>query len=150
MAASIETPNPPLFVGEFEHAIDGKNRITIPSEWRFHEEAEFFLMPNSNQTFLKVMPRQEMNRIIAKADTLTGQQRRDFLDTIGAGSRRCVLDKAGRIVVPPDFAKDLRLSGNVMLVGAMQTFNIWNRATWGDHKSRTRTAAMPNLEEFGL
>jgi hypothetical protein len=59
MPSNLQNPLPPLFMGEFRHAIDGKGRITTPSDWRVTEEAEFFLIPTSNDCCLKVMPRQE-------------------------------------------------------------------------------------------
>ena len=59
MATTIQNDPAPVFMGEFCHAIDGKNRITIPSAWRPAEKkgTELFLIPSSSANCLTVMPR---------------------------------------------------------------------------------------------
>ena len=143
-------PAPPLFLGEFRHAIDGKGRITIPADWRFEEEASFFLIPSSSGTCLKVMPREEIERIRAQAATLSGPHRLEVLRGLGSGTRQCKLDKAGRLVLPPEFCRKLNLSGEVTLAGAIETFEIWNAKAWDSAKSKNIALATPHLAEFGL
>ena len=46
----------PIFSGEFRHALDDKNRITIPSRWRQGESDEFFVVPNPAKPCLTAMP----------------------------------------------------------------------------------------------
>ncbi len=45
-----------------------------------------------------------------------------------AGTRQCRLDKAGRLTMPEEFCKELKLSGEVALLGRLRTFEIWNAA----------------------
>ncbi len=142
---------PPLFVGEFSHALDGKSRVTIPSAWRYEEEAEFFLMPSTKGDCLKALTRLELDRIRAKAAEMQdGPQRLEVLRALGSGARQCRLDKAGRLIVPEEFCKGLNLSGDVSLVGAFDTFEIWNSAARENAKSRTSMIATPHLAQFGL
>lgn len=150
MVAAISNPVPPLFTGEFRHSIDGKGRITVPSEWRFEEEGTFFLIPSSAGTCLKVMPREEVDRILAKAANLDGPQRLETLRAFGSATRQCKLDKAGRLVLPPDFSAMLNLAGDVVMAGAIETFEIWNTNAWDNAKSKTRAVATPQLAQFGL
>ena len=150
MPSNFQNPLPPLFMGEFRHAIDGKGRITIPADWRFAEEAEFFLIPSSSSPCLKVMPRQEIERILAEAVGLPGPQRVEVMRTLGSGARQCKLDKAGRLVVPPEFCRHLNISGEVTLAGAIETFEIWNAKAWENAKSRSATVATSHLAQFGL
>jgi MraZ protein len=140
----------PFFMGEFRHAIDGKSRLTVPSPWRFEEEAEFFLLPSSAGNCLKAMPRQEIERIRAQAALLPGAQRIEVLRALGSGSRQCRLDKAGRLVVPEEFCQALQLGGEVTLAGAIETFEIWNTAAWEQAKAKTEVIATPHLADFGL
>ena len=142
--------HPPLFMGEFRHAIDGKGRITVPADWRFEEEAEFFLIPSSNGACLKVMPREEIERLRAQAAGLAGPQRLEVLRALGSGTRQCKLDKAGRLVLPPDFCRLLHLSGEVTLAGAIETFEIWSARAWDNAKSKNIALATPHLAQFGL
>lgn len=148
--ASVPTVHAPLFMGEFRHAIDGKGRITIPSDWRFEEEAEFFLIPSSGGACLKVMPRDEIERLRAQATGLAGPQRIEVLRALGSGTRQCKLDKAGRLVLPPEFCRLLHLTGEVTLAGAIETFEIWSSRAWDNAKSKNVALATPHLAQFGL
>lgn len=150
MAMSNPNSGAPLFMGEFRHAIDGKNRLTIPSEWRFEEEAELFLLPESTGACLKVMPRQEVERLRERASQLPGLQRAALNRVLGAGTRQVRLDKNGRLVLPPELCERLRLSGQVTLVGAIETFELWNTSAWEAAKITTTAVAGPHLQEFGL
>lgn len=150
MADSIQNTAVPVFMGWFCHAIDGKNRITIPSEWRFEEEVELFLIPSSTSPCLTVMPRAEIDRIRAKAENLPGVQRIALLRRIGSYGRQAILDKNGRLSLPDEFCKQFKLSGKVMLSGAIETFEIWNTADWEGSRLTQKAVSDPLLADFGL
>ena len=54
---SSEDSQGPVFSGEFRHKIEWKNRITIPSAWRFGEEVELFMIRRTLENCIAVMPR---------------------------------------------------------------------------------------------
>ena len=150
MAETIQNNASPVFMGEFCHAIDGKNRITIPSAWRFADEVELFLIPSSTSKCLTVMPRAELDRIRAKAAALPGPQRTAILRHIGAQGFQVTLDKSGRLSLPEDFCQQLKLSGDVTLSGAIETFEIWNTAEWNAAHASIKAVADALLPDFGL
>ena len=151
MAATHEnSAAAPLFMGKFRHSLDGKSRLTIPSDWRFEEEADFFLISSSDGSCLKAMPLQEIERIRSAAAVLPGPQRLEVLRALGSGARKCSLDKAGRLVVPEEFCHELGLEGEVTLSGAIETFEIWNTKAWEAAHAKTTVVATPHLAEFGL
>ena len=51
----------------FRHAIDEKNRLTIPSRWRRGESEDFILLADANQQFLLVMSHAEFDRMSSSA-----------------------------------------------------------------------------------
>lgn len=152
MAETNQNNATPVYVGEFCHAIDGKNRITIPSEWRptGDKETELFLIPSSTANCLTVMPRHELDRIRAKAAELPGAQRTIVLRRIGALSRQVTLDKHGRLSLPDEFCKQLKLSGNVTLSGVVETFEIWNTEEWTAAQAAQKADSAPLLADLGL
>ena len=67
---------------EFRHAMDAKNRVTIPSRWRRGEIEEFFAIPNLKGGFLMVMPPAEFTRLAEKVEhdqSLKPEERAKFL-----------------------------------------------------------------------
>jgi len=116
----------PVFTGEFRHKIEGKNRITIPSAWRFEQEVDLFMIRKTQAKCISVMPLCEVERIKSVANAKSPKERSAFLDFFGGNLRRVTLDKAGRISIPDDLCKRMNISGEVMLSGSVETFNVWN------------------------
>lgn len=133
----------PLYAGEFRHAIDDKNRITIPSRWRRDEAEEFILLPEAQNQFLLVMSPAELQRMSASPEidaNIPAAQRRVFSRQLHARSQHAVADKQGRLVLPDDLCKKLNLRGEVALVGGRGRFEIWNRKRWEHaHENETPT-----------
>jgi MraZ protein len=150
MADYQQNASAPTFMGEFCHAIDGKNRITIPSEWRTSEADQLFLMPGTASHCLRILPRGVLDDIRAKAADLPGAERTVALRRIGSQSRQVAIDKHGRLSLPEEFCQQLKLSGNVTLVGVVETFEIWNSDEWKAAQSAQQAAADATLAALGL
>jgi MraZ protein len=132
-----------FYAGQFRHAIDEKNRITIPSRWRRKGTEEFILLPDSQKQFLLVMAPEEFARMSAVAennDTVAARERTVFLRQLHSRAQHGVADKQGRLVLPEDLCRKIGLKGEVALVGGRGRFEIWNVARWKRaHEEETPT-----------
>jgi transcriptional regulator MraZ len=132
-----------FYAGQFRHAIDEKNRITIPSRWRRKGTEEFILLPDSQNQFLLVMAPEEFARMSAVAennDTVAARERRVFSRQLHSRAQHGVADKQGRLVLPEDLCRKIGLKGEVALVGGRGRFEIWNVARWKRaHEEETAT-----------
>jgi len=123
----------PKFAGEFRHAMDAKNRVTIPSRWRRGEVEEFFAIPNLKGGFLMVMPPAEFTRQAEKVEhdqSLKPEERARFLRQFSSKAQHVTGDKQGRIVLPDEQCRLLNLRGEVVLVGNFFRFEIWDPRRW--------------------
>jgi MraZ protein len=123
----------PIFTGEFRHAMDAKNRVTIPSRWRRGEIDEFFSIPNLEGGFLMVMPPREFKRLAEKVEhdeSLPPAERRRFIRQFSSRAQHVTSDKQGRIVLPDEQCKLLDLRSEVVLVGNYSRFEIWSPEVW--------------------
>jgi MraZ protein len=123
----------PIFTGEFRHAMDAKNRVTIPSRWRRGEVDEFFAIPNFEGGFLMVMPPAEFKRLAEKVEhdeSLSPAERRKFIRQFSSRAQHVTSDKQGRMVLPDEQCKLLNLRSEVVLVGNYSRFEIWNPEVW--------------------
>jgi len=131
------------FAGEFRHAIDEKNRITVPSRWRRGDGEDFIILPEPNGQFLLVMSAEEFARMIAVAEsdnTISARDRRVFLRQLHSRAEHGASDRQGRLVLPEDACKQLGLKGEVALVGGRGRFEIWNLQKWKRaHEEETAT-----------
>lgn len=132
-----------FFAGEFRHAIDEKNRITIPSRWRRGDGQDFILLPEAKEEFLLVMSHEEFARVIADADanpSVPARERRVFLRHLHARAQHASTDKQGRLVLPDELCRMLELNGEITLVGGRGRFEIWNTKKWKQaHKEEKAT-----------
>ena len=132
-----------FYAGQFRHAIDEKNRITVPSRWRRKGTEEFILLPDSQNQFLLVMAPEEFARMSAFAennDSVAARERRVFLRQLHSRAQHGVADKQGRLVLPEDLCRKIGLKGEVALVGGRGRFEIWNVARWKRaHEEETPT-----------
>ena len=123
----------PIFAGEFRHAMDAKNRVTIPSRWRTSDVDEFFAIPNLEAGFLMVMPPSEFKRVAEKVEndeSLGRAERRRFIRQFSSKAQHLTSDKQGRMVLPEEQCKLLKLQREVVLVGNYTRFEIWNPDNW--------------------
>ncbi len=118
----------PIFAGEFRHAIDAKNRVTIPARWRSGEVDEFFAVPNPENGSLMVMPVAVTHEVAARAKSdprFTPQDVQRFIRQFYSRAQHLTTDKQGRIVLPEEHCRQLGLKGEVVLVGSHSRFEVW-------------------------
>lgn len=133
--------------------MDAKNRVTIPSDWIQDEAEEFFLLPATAN--VSVMPAGELAR---KEDELremklSGPAHQEALRSIYGSARRVEADRQGRILLPDEFVKQAKLSGEVTFIGVKHRFEIWSaakRSIAADQKPALSEEARKALEALGL
>jgi MraZ protein len=116
----------------YRHGVDEKRRVQIPAMWRPAESGIQFtliLWPQSNEgKCLRVLPPREMEKLMAQINELpNGDSRKTSLKrVIGSASVQVTLDKAGRICIPDDVAREAGIKDEAVLVGMLDRFEIWN------------------------
>ena len=132
-----------MFYGEYEHSIDRKGRLIIPSKFRevFKENyVERFFVTRGLDTCLFVFTEDEWKKQEARFRTLsfTNREAREFNRLYFSGACEVTCDRQGRILVPQylkDFAK---IKSEVMIVGVSNRMEIWNRESWNEFYRNTK------------
>lgn len=124
-----------VFVGNFAHSLDSKKRLTIPSEWREHVGVpnSLYVLPDvEHRNYLLVFPAREMVRRLQaiRSHSIADAQARQFTRILGAQSQLAPWDTAGRIRVKDELLGYARLVESVILVGAIDHFELWNPEAW--------------------
>jgi MraZ protein len=146
-----------VFRGRYPHTIDGKGRLSIPAKFREElgaRETETLVLTEGDHCIV-AYPMDEWERFEEKLrqQPQLAPEMRNFLRVVVASAKDCPVDKAGRTLVPPELREFAGLSRDVMIVGALSKFEIWNRERWNDHYQRARGSFDDNarkLSEFGL
>jgi MraZ protein len=126
-----------MFMGEHQHSIDDKGRITMPAKFR-EGLGERFLVTKGLDGCLFVFPRSEWLNFEEKLKSMpiSRPQAREFVRFFYAGAAECEIDKQGRILLPASLKNHARLEKDAIVVGVMNRVEIWSLAMWNSYSSK--------------
>ena len=77
---------------------------------------------------MRVLPPKEMAELMASLDAMpNGDRNKTILKRIiGSESTQVTMDKAGRICVPEEMARATGVDDEVILVGLLDRFEVWD------------------------
>ena len=115
----------------YRHGVDEKRRVQIPAKWRPEEtgtELTVILWPKHQVgTCLRVLPPTQMGKLLTDLNAMANLDGKVVLKRfIGGESVQVSLDKAGRICLPDEMAQAAGIKNEVVLVGLLDRFEIWN------------------------
>jgi MraZ protein len=126
------------FRGTFDHTLDAKNRLTVPARYRATlADGVVLAMPLDQEPCVGVWRPEDYERFSerALADLPPLSTRRSELERFFFGSSHDAdLDAAGRIMVPGFLADHAKLHKDVVVVGAGDRLELWDRGSWDDHR----------------
>lgn len=121
-----------MLLGEHEHTIDDKNRLTLPARFR-QAFADGVVVTRGLDGCLYAYTRADWTGLIEsrlkELDPLSheGRQLQRFFF---AGASEADLDKQGRIMIPAPLIESAGLGREVVVAGVYDHLEIWDRAAW--------------------
>lgn len=125
-----------MFMGEFQHSLDDKARITIPAKFREGLGASFVMTRGLDQC-LFVYPREDWGVLEEKLRSmpLARGDARQFIRLFFSGAAECDLDKQGRVVVPANLREYGGISQECVVIGVGNRMEIWDVERWQQYSS---------------
>jgi len=120
-----------MLLGEHEHSLDDKNRLTLPAKLRAAFE-EGVVVTKGLDGCLFAYPRDEWEGMVSRLktlDPLAGATRKLHRHFFG-GAAQGELDRQGRMVLPPTLIEHAGLGREVTVAGVHDHLEIWDRAKW--------------------
>ena len=121
-----------MLLGEYEHTIDDKNRLTLPAKFRA-DFAEGVVVTRGLDGCLYAYRRPDWARLVdeqlATLDPLSQEGRRMQRYFFSAAAS-ADLDKQGRVPVPAALAQAAGLDREVVVAGVYDHLEIWDRDAW--------------------
>lgn len=130
-----------MLLGEYQHTIDDKGRLTMPA--RFREElGETFIVTRGLDHCLFVFPLAEWKALEArlKALPMTQATARAFVRILFSGATECTLDRQGRVLIPPALRQHARLQRDAVIIGLSSRAEIWAREEWERYVAQAQDA----------
>jgi MraZ protein len=120
-----------MLLGEHEHSLDDKNRLTLPARLR-ESLGDHVVVTRGMDGCLYVYARGAWDQL---AGRISG------LDALSAASRKmqrhffvnatpAEVDKQGRIVIPAGLLQRTGIGREVTVAGVYDHLEIWDRAAW--------------------
>lgn len=119
------------YTDSFSHSFDAKGRITVPAEWRDERfENRLFILPSSDKC-LRVYPASWLGRLQERAAEMKStDSSRLWVENLATSAQNAAFDQQGRIMVKESFRRGAGLKKDATLIGRLDHFQIWDKATW--------------------
>lgn len=130
-----------MFLGEYQHTLDKKGRLTVPARYRQLLAQGGYITKgfDRNLMVLRIAAFENMSRKINQL-SLTDPNARELRRVLFSQADRVEPDKSGRILIPHFLREEVGLDGEVMVVGVGTYFEIWSPSHWGKQIKHLRAA----------
>lgn len=125
-----------MFIGEYEHALDNKNRIIVPSKFR-EELGNNFILTKGLDGCLYAYPLNEWKSLEEKLKKLplTNKNARAFVRFFFSGANEMELDKQGRALVPQSLLEYAAVKKEIVSIGVSNRVEIWSKESWEEYNN---------------
>ncbi len=139
-----------MLIGEFNHNIDEKGRLTIPSKMR-HELGENFIITKGLDGCLFAYSINEWANFEDKLSVLPSgrKETREIQSFFFSGASDVSFDKQGRVLIPQNLRDHAGLSKEVVIAGVSKRLEIWDKEKWDNLDEDSEKSIEDIAEEFG-
>ena len=120
-----------MLIGEYEHTIDAKGRLSMPSKLR-RDMGEAFIVTKGLDGCLFAFSQDEWKNFETKLKSLplSDKNARNFVRFFLAGATECEIDKQGRFLIPANLRTAASLEKEAVIIGVGTRLEIWDKKTW--------------------
>ena len=132
-----------MFYGEFEHSLDRKGRLIIPSKFRdtmkeHYVEKLFITRGLDKCLFMFAEEEWRLQEQRFKSMTFTKSEYRRFNRLFFSGASVLVPDKQARILMPSYLKDYADIKRDVYIIGVSNRIEVWSRKNWQDYYSLSK------------
>ena len=122
-----------MFMNQYNHTVDAKGRLIIPSKFR-DVLGDEFVVTKGLDGCLFVYDNEDWNEFAEKLTKLPiiNDNARDFARFFLAGATNVEVDKQGRILLPANLREFAGLDKDVVLAGVGSRIEIWSKSAWDE------------------
>lgn len=131
-----------MLIGEYEHSIDTKGRLIMPSKLK-EDIGEKFVVTKGLDGCLFVYSQTEWKIFEEKLRTfpLTNKDARALIRFFLAGAMECEIDKQGRFLIPANLREFAGLEKEVVVIGVLNKIEIWSKNKWLQYSEEENNSA---------
>ncbi|MBR4973416.1 MAG: division/cell wall cluster transcriptional repressor MraZ [Clostridia bacterium] len=137
-----------MLFGGFDHKIDKKGRVFIPSAFR-EELGESFIICRGiyGKRCLCVYSAEEWGRLVEKIGTLPSAKSSTVKRFLYDGAFNVEFDTQGRILVPPTLREYAGFDSEVHIIGRDTNLEIWDSSLWNTESTENTLESISSVME---
>ncbi|MDO4173783.1 MAG: division/cell wall cluster transcriptional repressor MraZ [Eubacteriales bacterium] len=136
--------------GEYQHTLDAKGRLFIPAKLR-EELGDSFVVTKGLDECLFLYPQEAWDMLEEKIRQLPMSKSRSLQRFFLSSAADAVVDKQGRIVVPPVLRTYAGLERDVTIIGVSERAEIWDRQKWETYNNALDAGSIAQaMEDLGF
>ena len=143
-----------MFIGEYQHSLDSKNRVIMPA--RFREKlGDKFVMTKGLDNCLFIYTQDEWDKVEEKLKNLplTNKDGRAFVRFFFSGASEGETDKQGRALIPSTLKEYAKIEKDVVIIGVSTRIEIWSVEEWNRFSSEAEMSIdeiAAKMSELGI
>ncbi len=143
-----------MFIGEYNHSVDTKGRLSIPAKFR-DNLGEGFILTKGLDNCLFVYPLDEWKIFEDKLKQLPMANRdaRSFVRFFFAGATECEFDNQGRIRIPINLRDHASIKKEAVIIGVATRLEIWSTEEWTSYNDEITSSydeIALKMQELGI
>ena len=132
-----------MFMGEYHHSVDNKNRLIIPSSLRQQTKnnKDEFVITRGLEQSLFLYPTLEWQSLGERLKNLSTAKSnsRAFVRLLFSGAHPVQPDTQGRITLPQGLKDFAQIEEKVVIIGAFNKIEIWDEERWEEYYKQQRS-----------
>ena len=131
-----------LFLGEYDHALDERGRVTLPRKIRQELGERELVVSRGFDACIFGFDKESWEKEATKQleAPVTEEKARAIRRYMFAGAEKVEVDKLGRILLPALLKEYAKIGRDVMVIGAGDHIEIWDKANWEEYKAKQLTS----------
>ena len=123
-----------MLMGEYNHSIDDKLRLIIPSKFR-EELGEKVIITRGLENCLFIYSEKEWEKVVSKLNSLpfTKKDARSFTRMFLSGATDVEFDKQGRIKITKQLSDYASLIKDCVVIGVNDRLEVWSKENWNNY-----------------
>lgn len=121
-----------MFFGTFEHNLDSKNRLVVPSRFvKLLSNKKLYIM-RGYEGCLSLYPEEDFEKYIAKIQSFPFESKssRDIARISLSSVYELSLDSVKRVQIPTALVEKYKISKEVVVLGMVDHIEIWSKKKW--------------------
>jgi MraZ protein len=141
-----------MLIGEYIHALDDKNRLSLPAKFRNELGKKVVITPGLDGCLFVFAVKEWQgiaSRLTSGESSMLQSDNRGFNRRMFGGAVEAEVDSIGRVLVPDFLKKMAGLSEKVAVVGIQNRLELWNEKAWREYREVIEKKADTLAEKLG-